>query len=194
MLGNRTAVVDPLTNRFVFERDALGRVVVEMDPFGLSRRHRYDAAGNRIETVDRNGRKRTFDYDAQNRMVAESWHDPITDAVIVTNSLSYDLMGRITELRSPEAVILVSYLRETDRAVQEWITYPGLPVRLVGLRRDELGRLESVNPRRSPGTGMVRFKPSSSEVPMVPINSVSRSMRGANGPGLTVGVCRLPNG
>lgn len=144
VLGHRTAVVDPLTNRFVFERDALGRVVVETDPFGLSRRHRYDAAGNRVETVDRNGRKRTFDYDAQNRMVAERWHDPTTDAVIVTNSLAYDPTGRITELESPEAVVLVSYHRETDRVVQERVTYPGLPVRLVSLGRDELGRVETV--------------------------------------------------
>jgi RHS repeat-associated protein len=143
--GNRTAFVDPRTNRFESVFDARNRVVTETDPLGRSRHHRYDAAGNRIETVDRNGRKRTFIYDAQNRRTEERWHDPVTDAVIVTNRFAYDPMNRLTELNAPDAVVVPAYGNETAVLTLERARYPGLPERLVSTSREATGQLRAVN-------------------------------------------------
>jgi RHS repeat-associated protein len=44
----------------------LDQLIVRLD-------YDYDSAGNRTEVVDRNGRKRSFEYDERNRKIAELW-------------------------------------------------------------------------------------------------------------------------
>ena len=46
---------------------------------GRFTRYAYDAAENLIEQIDRNGRRRTFDYDHQGNMLEEVWYDETDD-------------------------------------------------------------------------------------------------------------------
>jgi RHS repeat-associated protein len=76
------------TFEHVFVYDRLGRVDYELDDVQLALAeqanlpldqitvrldYNYDSAGNRTEVIDRNGRKRTFQYDERNRQIGELW-------------------------------------------------------------------------------------------------------------------------
>jgi RHS repeat-associated protein len=111
--GNRTAVVDSLTNRYEFKYDAMSRLLEESDPLGKKRTYSYDLAGNRTNSVDRNLRQRSFVYDALNRVAQEKWHDP-NGGVLRTLTLSYDFLDRVTSASDPDATV-----------TRFWVTVPG---------------------------------------------------------------------
>ena len=57
------------TTEFVY--DSLQRLEIRRDPFGIETRYTYDANGNVIEILDRNGRFRRFEFDALDRLTFE---------------------------------------------------------------------------------------------------------------------------
>jgi len=77
----RTANGDPATRRPALrvERDALGRKLVEQDAIGRRREWRYDATGNLVASIDRDGRRSTQETTSWNLTGARI--DPLGNAV-----------------------------------------------------------------------------------------------------------------
>lgn len=144
--GNRTAVVDPLGNRYEFRYDALSRLVEEIDPVGKKKTHVYDAAGNRIEVVDRLGRKREFSYDAHNRLSQEEWRDPVTDALVRTMTFTYDRIDRPATFSDLDASIEFgpAYLPGAPVPSEE-ARYNGAPARRIAFTSDAAFRRAGVS-------------------------------------------------
>lgn len=55
----------------------------------------YDAAGNRTEFMDRNGRRREFEYDHAGQLLEETWYAAETDALVETLTFTYDTLGNM---------------------------------------------------------------------------------------------------
>ena len=117
-VGNRILLQDPVGNITTWVYDELNRVAEERDPFyneGLTideaiaalavpsgadvdanrgadhvRVFGYDGEGNQIEMIDRNGRRREFDYDHAGRLLEELWYTADTDTLVETVAFSYD--------------------------------------------------------------------------------------------------------
>jgi RHS repeat-associated protein len=70
--GRLKSLRDPALNFTNYSYDADNRLIQETDPLG-SRFYTYDAVGNRVKAIDRNGRTRSFQYDELNRIVEETW-------------------------------------------------------------------------------------------------------------------------
>ena len=86
----------------------------------------YDAAGRMISTTDRDGRSRTFTYDADDRLTTETWYDasntvvdtlrpspttrPATGSRRATTTVSYtytyDALNRVTTVQEPFGLTL----------------------------------------------------------------------------------------
>jgi YD repeat-containing protein len=143
--GHRTAVVDPLNNRYEFSYDALGRLVEETDPLGNKRTHQYDLEGNRIVTVDRNARKRGFTYDAHNRMKTEEWIEPMGTGVVRTIRYDYDRIDQLTKVTDEGAILQFGTMYVPDGPLtSETMQYPGGTERRVAYVLDSAGRREGV--------------------------------------------------
>lgn len=121
--GNRTLLQDPVGNITTWVYDELNRVAEERDPFynenltidqavalldtpsgaDLSvdqgadhvRAFAYDAEGNQIEMIDRNGRRREFEYDDSGRLLTETWFSADTNESVETIQFSYDAVGNM---------------------------------------------------------------------------------------------------
>ncbi|WP_233902915.1 putative Ig domain-containing protein [Stieleria maiorica] len=125
---NRILLQDPVGNITTWVYDELNRVVEERDPFynenltidaaialletpsgadlaantGAEhvRAFAYDGEGNQIEMIDRNGRRREFDYDHSGRLTEERWYNEAehsTDPLALVNTLAftYDALGNM---------------------------------------------------------------------------------------------------
>lgn len=91
---NLIALTDPVGNTTTFVLDTLQRVSIRRDPLGNETRYFYDDEGNVSKIIDRNERKREFQYDARNRETLETWLN--ADASIAkTISSTWDLVGNI---------------------------------------------------------------------------------------------------
>ena len=73
---NLVAVTDAAGNVSRLEYDPLNRPVRYTDAAGASATKAYDPVGNVIEIVNRNGKRRTFEHDANNGITHERWHGP----------------------------------------------------------------------------------------------------------------------
>ncbi len=146
--GNRTAIIDPVTNRYEFAYDAMNRLVEETDPLGRMRVHSYDLAGNRTNTVDRLGRKRTFAYDALSRLAQELWFDPAGNGVVRTITYGYDRANRLNSASDPDSSISLGWFGTTGGPLQfEEAGYSGMPVRRISYTYDGAGRRSRVDAR-----------------------------------------------
>lgn len=144
--GNRTAVVDPLGNRWTFAYDASSRLVTETDPRGKSRIHSYDSAGNRTRTVDRNGRRRDFVYDTFGRLSEERWIDPATGTTNRTIRYTHDRGHQLTAVSDADSTI------EFDQGytpggpiLAETARYTGVPVRRTAFAYDSAMRRAGIS-------------------------------------------------
>ena len=91
--------------------------------------------------MDRNGRKRTFIYDALNRATQERWHHPVTDAVLRTIASTYDRLDRLTDLSDPDATLNFSRHAVPDGPMlSARTTYPGRGARTLTYAYDAAGR------------------------------------------------------
>jgi len=101
--GRMTSLTDPEENTTYWTFDPLGRVATEtinVSSTDLTRTFSYDARGNLVRKVDRNGRVIDYAFDALSRQTSESWYDNLTDAdaqqnVRKTYSTEYDPASRV---------------------------------------------------------------------------------------------------
>ncbi len=73
--GNPEVVTDPLGNALTYAYDVNSRLVGTTDQLANSNSISRDAHGNITEMIDRNGKRRTFVWDADRRITFERWHD-----------------------------------------------------------------------------------------------------------------------
>lgn len=135
--ANRVLLQDPVGNITTWVYDGLNRAIEERDPFynlGLTidealatlsvpsgadlsndlgadhvQAFAFDGQGNQIEMVDRNGRRREFDYDQAGRMLAERWYATSTGELVETIAFSYDTLGNMLTASDSSSSYLYSY-------------------------------------------------------------------------------------
>ncbi len=135
--GNRVLLQDPVGNITTWGYDTLNRVSEERDPFynenltidqalaeldvesGAScstntatehvRLTCYDAEGNQSHTIDRNARRREFEYDYAGRLLEERWYAASTDELVQTSNFTYDLLGNMLTASDPKSNYLHTY-------------------------------------------------------------------------------------
>jgi len=73
--GNPSTVIDPLGNTSTYGWDSTNEMVAFTDATGQSEARTVDENGNVVEVVNRNGLRRTFEWDANRRLRFERWHD-----------------------------------------------------------------------------------------------------------------------
>ncbi|MEE4639616.1 MAG: RHS repeat-associated core domain-containing protein, partial [Wenzhouxiangella sp.] len=73
--GNPTEVTDPLGNTSIYSWDSTSEMVGFTDAAGQSESRVVDENGNVIELINRNGLRRTFEWDANRRLRFERWYD-----------------------------------------------------------------------------------------------------------------------
>ncbi len=135
-VGNVTTWVYDALNRVAEERDPfywsiytenvpVGQINIDaivtanMDPSGASvdtntdaahvRVFGYDAEGNRTEMIDRNGRRREFEYDHAGRMIEERWYEGTSTTLLRTMTWRYDTLGNLTEAFDPDSHYRYTY-------------------------------------------------------------------------------------
>ncbi len=86
--GNPTDVTDPLGNTSTYSWDSTNEMIGFADAAGQSETRVVDENGNVIELVNRNGLRRTFEWDANRRLRFERWHDG--GAVVREIELTYN--------------------------------------------------------------------------------------------------------
>lgn len=68
----------------------------------------YDAEGNLSKTIDRNGRRRDFDYDFAGRLLTEDWFDADGSHERLM-SFTYDAVGNLTTASDPDSKDAFTY-------------------------------------------------------------------------------------
>ncbi|MEI6641973.1 MAG: FG-GAP-like repeat-containing protein [Novosphingobium sp.] len=125
--GRRTIQIDPLGHRSVIEKSALGnplvvahanggktqfqydvmdRVIAVISPVGVKTEFAYDAAGNRRLTKDADAGVVAFEYDGFGQIRRQKAASDLT-----WSTLSYDALGRVTEVRAFDQVSQWTYDR-----------------------------------------------------------------------------------
>jgi YD repeat-containing protein len=122
-----------------YDRD--GRLLTVTDARGqTTERHRYDAAGRRIESIDAHGTTTAYAYDGEGRLVAQSL-DPL--GLNLRTEFTHDAFGRLEITRTIEdtrvaRVTLQKYDRQ-DRRIAEIVDPDGLAL-LTRWTVDGMGR------------------------------------------------------
>lgn len=104
----------------------------------------YDGEGNQTKTIDRNGRRREFNYDPLNRLTEERWYDP--DGTLVRTIVStYDAHGSLLSISDPDSTYAYTYdvlnrVRTIDNAGT-----PDMPHVLLTYQYDAMGNVTSTS-------------------------------------------------
>lgn len=122
--GNQIGVEDALGNKTMFSYNANNALVSITDALGKATHYKVDPAGNVIEVINKNGLKRSFEYDTKNRRIAERWHDAEEDSEIIREILfAYDKTDRIASVTDGETRhVISSTLMGTINKIE--VTYP----------------------------------------------------------------------
>ena len=110
---------------------------------GKTRSYDYDAVGELILSIDRNGRQRTYNYDALNRETAENWLDANGNN-LRTFSYTYDAVGHLLDTNDPDSHYTYTYdLVDRLTSVNNLGT-SGVPNVSLNYSYDAVGNLLSV--------------------------------------------------
>jgi RHS repeat-associated protein len=96
--------------------DGLNRLIITTDHSGISNRFDYDPAGNRVSVKDGLSRETVFTYDAQNRLLTQTFANANTfvnfynavqkisqrDAKTITTTYAYDARDRLVSITAPD--------------------------------------------------------------------------------------------
>ena len=102
--GYVTAAVDNRGNRWEYERNARGQIVLLRNPLLQETRYQYDANGNLEKVTDANLNTREFTYDAQGNL------ETFTDENRNVTRYDYDAYGNRTRVtRADDSVVDAAY-------------------------------------------------------------------------------------
>ena len=99
--------------------------------------YQYDADSRMISTMDRDGRTRTFSYDADDRLTTETWYDASNTIVNTQNytydadgnrltardnngsyTYTYDALNRVISVQEPFGLTLQLHLRRRGQRIE----------------------------------------------------------------------------
>ncbi len=106
--GNLISLTDADGNTTQWRLDAVDRVIEEINALGLSRFFEHDAAGQLTAVVDRNGRRREFDYDLDGRRTAEKWVDGQGQVIFQIN-YTWDAANQLIGVSDPNQTYTLAY-------------------------------------------------------------------------------------
>jgi YD repeat-containing protein len=121
-MGNKTEEIDANGNKIKYDYDLLGRLikvttkvkdVLTGAQVTVVTKHYYDAAGNKIKTIDPNGKVWSYSYSAQGYLLTE------TDPERNTTRYGYDQLGNKISVTDPRG-------NGTDRQFTTWYLYDDL--------------------------------------------------------------------
>lgn len=108
--GQVVAVTDALGNQTTYSYDAAGRCTVEIDPLGRRTDHVFDPAGRETATLFKapgTGTVLTSDYrsfdPAGNLTASRSARSASASDDTYRTSLTYDALGRLTQVSEPDS-------------------------------------------------------------------------------------------
>ncbi|MCU0962479.1 MAG: hypothetical protein MUF48_20480, partial [Pirellulaceae bacterium] len=111
-------------------------------------RYVYDAADRVTEEIDRNGRRRTFDYDFLGNRVREVWYDETDDTTVLRQiSFSFDAAGNLVSAVDPDAQYVFTY-DPLNRLRSMSVDYPWTAVVetcAMSYQRDAMGNVVAVS-------------------------------------------------
>ena len=87
--------------------DVNDRLIQQTAPFGNATTISYDEFGNTTETIDRNGRRVTFEYDNLFRRTSENWWSG-ADLVRYID-FAYDPVGNLLSVSDPDRSYSYTY-------------------------------------------------------------------------------------
>lgn len=127
-----TSITNPVAQTTIHRHDGQRRLIADISPLGHAVQYAYDAANNRLQVTDRNGRITRYTYDARGNVLTE------TDPMGAVTTLTYDAndqpltrtdaLGQVTAYSYDSAGNLLS---QTDLLGQILIyTYDGYGQRL----------------------------------------------------------------
>ncbi len=97
--GKLATLTDALGNTFAFDYDFDERMNAVTDATGNTFSATFNAIGELETATTASGKKRSFEYDMDRRLIAEKWHDPTDDSIIVrTYNYTYHASGRLTQI------------------------------------------------------------------------------------------------
>lgn len=150
ILTVKNAENQTITNTY----DALGRLELTQDAENITNHFDYDKAGNRTAVTDGLGQITTFVYDAQKRLIGQTFANQDvwifgynavnktsqTDAKGIVTTYTYDVRNRLRQVASPDLERTLSY----DHAGRLLgVRENGRPQANVAVTYDALGRVES---------------------------------------------------
>jgi RHS repeat-associated protein len=102
---------------------------------------RYDVLGNLVQSVDRQGRMKVYEYDELFRPRREYWYDEL-GALQNTITTSYDVLNRVAAVADDFSSCAYGY-DALDRVVSETVANPGIPPVTLTTAYDRLDGLRS---------------------------------------------------
>ena len=117
MNGNLLTLTDPLGNVTTWTYDHLNRLLTKTQT-GLagSDQYQYDAAGNLIQSTDRNNKVNQYVYDALNRETQENWLDG--GVVTRTMDFAFDPLGNLNTASDPAGLYSVVTRDDLNRVTE----------------------------------------------------------------------------
>ncbi|WP_078815215.1 hypothetical protein, partial [Prosthecobacter debontii] len=152
--GNVLTVTNPGEQTITNNYDVLGRLERTVDHQGIINQFEYDKSGNRVLVKDGREQKTLFTYDAQNRLLSQSFANGDTwsyqynalhkigqtDANKVSTSYQYDVRDRLCKVTAPDLERTQTY----DAAGRLLSVFEaGRSEATVGYSYDVLGRVEA---------------------------------------------------
>lgn len=104
----------------------------------------YDVEGNRTKLIDRDGRRREFDYDQDARMTEERWYDP-SGTLVRTMRWAYDALGNLKMSTDPDSSYTYTYDTLNRVKTVDNAGTPGAPRVVLTYGYDKQGNTTSVS-------------------------------------------------
>ena len=112
------AITNQRGERYELKRDALGRIIEEVDYWGQSRRYDYSPAGNLLESIDPLGRKIQYQTDPLGRILEKLSPDPRDPEKLQKETFSYDTNGNLVECEN-NAIRIERLFDEEGKLLEE---------------------------------------------------------------------------
>ncbi|MNM35055.1 putative deoxyribonuclease RhsC [compost metagenome] len=103
------AVINQRGETYQLVRDALGRIVEEIDYWGQSRCYVYDAAGRLTTSIDPLGQRIAFSTDKLGRITRKALPDIRSPGQQIHEHFVYDKQGQLVEMRNPARTVKRRY-------------------------------------------------------------------------------------
>jgi len=144
LAGRMTRLEDPLGNVTEFAYNDRGQLVEErvtIDGATYSRTNSYDTLGNLTESIDRQGRRRVYEYDELLRPRREYWYNA-SGTLENTITTTYDVLHRVVGASDNSSSYAYGY-DALDRLTTETVSNPGVPTVTLTTTYDRLDGLRS---------------------------------------------------